>query len=51
MDDKLMYIPNDVKQNYPFCGLKLLFKNYELNKFDLEPTNQYFKSTHNISCL
>ena len=24
MLDKLIYIPNDDKQNYPFCRLKLL---------------------------
>ena len=25
MDDKLIYIPNDDKQEYPICKLKLLF--------------------------
>ena len=24
MDNKLVYIPNDIKQNYPFCRFKLL---------------------------
>ena len=39
MIDKLMYIPNDDTQNYPFCRLQLkLLKllNTQLN----EPTNQ-----------
>ena len=26
MADKLMYIPNDDTQNYPFCKLKLVVK-------------------------
>ncbi len=26
MTDKLMYIPNDETQNYPFCRLKLVLK-------------------------
>ena len=30
MDNKLMYIPNDDKQNYPFCGSKLLIEKYEI---------------------
>ena len=35
MDDKLIYIPND-KQNYPFCGLKLLVEKFG----HLQRTNQ-----------
>ena len=31
MDDKLLYIPNDDTQNYPFCRLKSTLN---------EPTNQ-----------
>ena len=27
--DKLMYIPNDITQNYPFCRLKLPVKTFE----------------------
>ena len=26
MADKSLYIPNDVKQNYPFCRLKFVIK-------------------------
>ena len=26
MDDKIMYISDNHKQNYPFCRLKLLFE-------------------------
>ena len=29
LDDKLMYIPNNYKQNYPFCWLKLLVQSLE----------------------
>ena len=36
MANKLMYIPNDAKQNYTFCRLKLKRLNTYLNK----PTNQ-----------
>ena len=28
MNDKLMYISNDDKQNYPFCNLKLLVEKF-----------------------
>ena len=27
--DKLMYIPNDVTQNYPFCRLRLVVETFE----------------------
>ena len=37
-DDKLMYIPNDEKQNYPFFRLKLLVD--KLKHCNSEPTNQ-----------
>ena len=40
MDDKLIYIPNDAKQNYPICRLKLLLKS--LNTTSFEPTNKVF---------
>ena len=38
MTDKVMYIPNDNTQNYPFCVLVLVVEkiNIQLNK----PTNQ-----------
>ena len=38
MVDKLMYIPNNDIQNYPFCKLQLVVKTFGLNK----PTNQNF---------
>ena len=28
MADKLLYIPNDNTQNYPFCILQLVFKTF-----------------------
>ena len=28
MDDKLMYIPNDDTENYPFCKLQLGFETF-----------------------
>ena len=28
MVDKLMYIPNDDKQNYPFCGFHLMVETF-----------------------
>ena len=30
MADKLMYIPNDDTQNYPFCRLKLVVETLNL---------------------
>ena len=38
MDDKLIYIPNDDKQYFPFCRLKLLV--ISLNTNGLNPSNQ-----------
>ena len=38
MADKLMYIPNNDTQNYPFCRLQFLFKQLD-TQID-EPTNQ-----------
>ena len=38
MSNELMYIPNDDKQNYPFCKLKLVFET--LDTQNNEPTNQ-----------
>ena len=29
MADKLIYIPNDAIQNYPFCKLKLVVETFE----------------------
>ena len=29
MADKLMYIPNDDTQNYPFCSLQLVAETFE----------------------
>ncbi len=29
MDNKLMYIPNDDTQNYPFCGVKIVVETFE----------------------
>ena len=44
MTNKLMYIPNDDTQNYPFCRLKLVFKRFKnstkrniQSKFTLAP--------------
>ena len=39
MADKFMYIPDNEKQTYPFCGLKLVVETFELN----ESTNQNSK--------
>ena len=30
MDDNLLYIPNDDKQKYPFCGLELIVESLEI---------------------
>ena len=35
MDDKLIYIPNDDKQNIPFCRLKIFVESLDTNKFNL----------------
>ena len=32
MTDKLMYIPNDYTQNYPFCRLKIVVETLNLMK-------------------
>ena len=37
MADKLMYIPNDDTNNYPFCRLKLVVETFE---YTTESTNQ-----------
>ena len=29
MGDKIMYIPNDDTQNYPFCKFQLVVKTFE----------------------
>ena len=29
MADKLMYIPNDDRQNYPFCRFKLVVETFD----------------------
>ena len=38
MADKLMYIPNDATQNYPFCRLHLVNERLEIQHN--EATNQ-----------
>ena len=38
MEDKLMYIPNNDAQNYPFCRLQLVVETFEHAKN--KPTNQ-----------
>ena len=45
MGDKLMYIPNDDIQNYPFCN------NYWFKRLDAqlnEPTNQNSIKVHKV---
>ena len=44
MDDKLIYIPSDDKQNYPFCRFELLVETFGQDYFK---TNQskFNKST------
>ena len=38
MEDKLMHVQNDDKQNTPFCRVKVLIEKFKHCKF--EPTNQ-----------
>ena len=38
-DDKFLYIPNDDKQNHPFCRMNLQLK--DLNTSSLEASKQY----------
>ena len=40
MADKLMYIPNNDNQNYPFCRLQLKVKTLEINNHLTGLTNQ-----------
>ena len=40
MADKLMYISNDDRQNYPFCLLQLVVETFEHNTQLDEPTNK-----------
>ena len=35
MEDKLIYIPNDDKHNYPFCWLKLLVEKFDSNQYKI----------------
>ena len=44
MADKLMYIPDDDKQNYFFCRLQLMVSYTQLN----EPTNQNSLRVHKV---
>ena len=44
MSDKLMYIPNDGTQNYPFCKLQLKRLDTQLN----EPTNKNSIIVHKV---
>ena len=37
MADKLIYIPNDDAQNYPFCRLKLMVERFKHSTYE---TNQ-----------
>ena len=48
MENKFMYIPNDVTQNFPFYRLHLVVKTFdaELN----EPTNQNLKKSPKLLC-
>ena len=51
MDDKLMHIPNDDTQNYPFCRLKLVVQtNNNLVKVPkvVKPTNK--KTLDHLYC-
>ena len=40
MADKLLYIPNDDIQNYPFCRLQLVSETSGHSTMNDEPTNQ-----------
>ena len=40
MTDKLMYIPNEDTQNYPYCRLQLVVKTFWTLNLN-EPANQY----------
>ena len=44
MADKLMYIPNDDTQKYPFCRLELNYLSTQLKKL----TNQNFKKVPKV---
>ena len=48
MADKLMYIPNEDTQNYPFYELKLMVKTFE---HSTEPTNQNSQNAPKMSIL
>ena len=41
MADKLMYMPNDVTQNYLFCKFQLVIETFDTQHFEL--TNQNSK--------
>ena len=43
MDDKLIYIPNDYKQCYPPCKLKLLMEKIKRYSFDIMKVSKVFK--------
>ena len=52
MSDKLMYIPNNDTQNYPFCRLKFVVETFE-HSWDNKITNEnslksskFFKPTN-----
>ena len=42
MTDKLMYIPNDYTQNYPFCKLQLVVETF---KHSIKWTNQSIQTS------
>ena len=50
MADKLMYIPNDDSQNYPFCRSKLVLLK-RLNTQPYESTNQNSLKSPNMRFL
>ena len=46
---KLMYIPNDDTQNYPFCRLKLVVEMFEHpTLYACDITTKIEKSAHNL---
>ena len=46
MADKLMYIPNNDTQNYPFCRLQLVVKTF--GNTIKEPTNKNSKKVPKV---
>ena len=49
MADKLIYIPNDDTQNYPFCRLKLVIETFDhLIKIQCSPQSCKGKEEENV---